>query len=75
MGWGLMLSLPGGIGGWGIAVYFSTYLWLCCSGSWVWVGLVYGVVELGVGRADVAGLLCTGLFARTAPTVCVSVIT
>ena len=48
MGWGLVLSLPGGIGCWGIAVYYSTYLWLCGRG----LGWFVASKTLGVGRVD-----------------------
>ena len=82
MGAGAVFIL-GGIRGWGITVYYSAYLWYCGRGSGVWVGLVCGVgsallrsYQDSVGFfLCLAGLLCTGLFTRTALWVCMSVIT
>ena len=53
MGWEQVLSLLGGIGGWGIAVCYSTYLWLCGRGTWgCRLGWFVASWTLGVGRAD-----------------------
>ena len=76
------ISISGGIGGWGITVHYSAYLWHCGCGYGVWVGLVCGLgtALLWSHHGSVGfvlfsvGLLCTGLFARTAPWVCRSVI-
>ena len=89
MGRGLVLSLRGGIRGWGIAVCYSTHLSLCDRGSWGY-GLGWFVASwtLGVGGAGggvtrpqlcsfsffSVGLLCTVLFTPAAAGVCVSVI-